>query len=364
MNYFLISSDEINNTLKSKKLQIEKRIRLKFNDIIIPGDVDINTFKRDNQNKESKVLIPSFISDEININDLYEHLLDLGIKEEEIRFIPIESIFSNKSIDAGKFYKFNEVTYLDYLEISISEHCNMNCKGCSHFSNIAPIKFSDFNVVEKDFKRLKQLFPHIFKIRIMGGEPLLNKDICKYIDLIKKVYPYTDLRIVTNGILLNKLDNKLVDKIKQYDIMLDISSYPLMHKNIDSLIDMMKEKGIKIYIEKINEFKPILLSKKVKYPFHELKDCNCINLYNGFLASCPLVFTIKYYNERFNNLYDYNINKINIYDKLSGAEILERLKKPFELCDYCAHYREDLPTFKWENGKSCINKDDWVYKEK
>lgn len=61
--------------------------------------------------------------------------------------------------------------YLDYLETHIINKCNLNCKGCSHFSNIvddedAPV---DITVFEKDFARLSELFDHIFTIRLMGG---------------------------------------------------------------------------------------------------------------------------------------------------------------------------------------------------
>ena len=74
--------------------------------------------------------------------------------------------------------------YLDYLETHIINKCKLNCKGCSHFSNIvddedAPV---DITVFEKDFARLSELFDHIFTIRLMGGEPFLNPDMGKYIE--------------------------------------------------------------------------------------------------------------------------------------------------------------------------------------
>ena len=34
-----------------------------------------------------------------------------------------------------------EKPFLNYLEINIVDQCNLNCKGCAHFSNICDNKF-------------------------------------------------------------------------------------------------------------------------------------------------------------------------------------------------------------------------------
>ncbi len=108
----------------------------------------------------------------------------------------------------------------------------------------------------------------------------------------------------------------------------------------------------------------MLLEEKHKYPFKKLYNCNCINLQDGKLAPCPLPFTIGYYNKKFNKKYNYSLNVIDIYDeKLSSRIIKEKLLVPFELCNYCGHYRDDLPFFKWEQRINNYCQDDWVYKK-
>ena len=198
----------------------------------------------------------------------------------------------------------------------------------------------------------------------MGGEPFLNPELKRYVEIIKEVYPYSDLRIVTNGLLLKNMSDELLEFVKTNDIMLDISVYPPLFNIIDEIVQKLKNKHVKLFLEHISMFKPILLDSKEKYPFKTLQNCNCINLENGFISSCPLQTTIKYYNEHFENKYNYKTNKINIYDdSITGAEIKKRLKEPFELCDYCAHYRDDLPFFEWSQSLANINSDDWIYKK-
>lgn len=199
MKYVLYSSDYVTKILEKKGFNFEYRITVDSNEI--NNDVKSVYYLKNNYNGE-KIIIPSFISDDINSDDIYNYMISIGFDRNNILFIPIEMIYGDEAIDVDKFYKYDDVTYLDYIEININDHCNLNCKGCSHFAPLAPASFKNFNTFLKDIKRLKQLIPHIFKIRIMGGEPFLNPELKRYVETLKEVYPYSDLRIVTNGLLL------------------------------------------------------------------------------------------------------------------------------------------------------------------
>ncbi len=71
-------------------------------------------------------------------------------------------------------YISNKKPILNYFEFHLNEHCNLSCVGCGHAANIASKEFADFNQYEKDLNRLSNLFDNIQRIRLMGGEPLLN----------------------------------------------------------------------------------------------------------------------------------------------------------------------------------------------
>ena len=72
--------------------------------------------------------------------------------------------------------------YLSYLEFHVADHCNLNCKYCTHYSPLVekPV-FTDYERFEADFRQLKKLIIDIGVIRIVGGEPLLNPELGKYI---------------------------------------------------------------------------------------------------------------------------------------------------------------------------------------
>ncbi len=47
---------------------------------------------------------------------------------------------------------------LPKLETHLVDHCNLNCKGCSHFSPLSSPNFADYNQFTKDLTRLSELF--------------------------------------------------------------------------------------------------------------------------------------------------------------------------------------------------------------
>ena len=72
-------------------------------------------------------------------------------------------------------------------EVHLTEHCNLNCKSCFHFSSRAEEEYLDVTEYEKDCKRLSELFGGVASdILLMGGEPLLHPDIEKFIEITRK----------------------------------------------------------------------------------------------------------------------------------------------------------------------------------
>ena len=75
------------------------------------------------------------------------------------------------------------------FSVSLAYHCNLNCKGCAHFSPLSPAQFPDFEEVERDFARLSELFAGKCKyVCLMGGEPLMNPQIEDYCRSSRKFY--------------------------------------------------------------------------------------------------------------------------------------------------------------------------------
>ena len=88
-----------------------------------------------------------------------------------------------------------------WINIAMTHHCNLNCRGCAVFSPLAPIENLSRNQIINDFIHLKNLFGDIydFKFSYLGGEPLLNPDFLNIVNDIRLLFPNSYQDFLTNA---------------------------------------------------------------------------------------------------------------------------------------------------------------------
>ncbi|MCW5214586.1 GTP 3',8-cyclase MoaA, partial [Desulfobulbus sp. US5] len=116
---------------------------------------------------------------------------------------------------------------VSYLRLSLTDRCNLKCLYC---------------VPEKDRSECSSRLDHnellsyeellrvvrvavslgISKLRLTGGEPLVRRDIMHFIDQLAGIDNLNDIRITTNGVLLEKFAEPLAAAgIRKINISLD-----------------------------------------------------------------------------------------------------------------------------------------------
>ena len=79
---------------------------------------------------------------------------------------------------------------LDAVELHLADRCNMNCTGCSHFSPFADEWYASLDQIAEDLKLLSSKFDgRIRHINVLGGEPLLNKNLSAIFSWIRAAFP-------------------------------------------------------------------------------------------------------------------------------------------------------------------------------
>lgn len=297
-----------------------------------------STYKKYKDNEIEKIVIGTEMETKV-CRSIYKELIEIGFLKEDIVFLPIEYLKGDS--EECKFMDYEEFNYLQYLEFHLTNRCNLNCAGCSHFIPLVPGKEEvDFEELKRDLKRLKKLAGHISVIRIMGGEPMLSPDLSECCSLIRELYPYAYVRIATNGALLaGNLKNELVQTIKKENIVLDITCYPPFYHKYDEILDSLKKNGLAFHADIRWGMCPVLHGdKQHKFPFDSLElTCECVNLYKGKLYPCPVLAYIRYFNEYYGQKYPED-DGINIYEQNSFTELYKDLFKVKELCDHCNNY--------------------------
>jgi cyclic pyranopterin phosphate synthase len=99
----------------------------------------------------------------------------------------------------------------DDLRVSVTDRCNMRCSYCMPE---APVWFPRNQILDyEEMHRLIGVFVRhgVRKIRVTGGEPLLRKDLARFIRLLSGTSGIDDISLTTNGILLEKYARQLAD---------------------------------------------------------------------------------------------------------------------------------------------------------
>ncbi len=252
---------------------------------------------------------------------------------------------------------------LPYLEYQVADQCNLNCKACMHFSNIVKTaKFPSIEDFSDSLSAIMKKFRSIQTLRLMGGEPLLNDELDRFIVAARMIAPDADIRVVTNGLLVTEMTTELIATIKQNHAILDISQYPPIRKRLNEIIRFLDDHGI-VYIigEPISEFM-VRLSDGSTDP-EDVFYGNCLSnmctfLRNVRLYVCPHIPLLYEQQDFFNiNISEDELisNSIDILDdSISGWDILNRIEIPFSLCRYCSRKPERII---WENGQA--NSEEW-----
>lgn len=111
---------------------------------------------------------------------------------------------------------------VDYLRISVTQRCNFRCKYCMPKTPFNWEPKENLLSFEELFSFVKVAIDEgVKKIRITGGEPLLRKDLDKFIKMISD-YADVDLALTTNGYMLKHYAKALKDAgLKRLNMSLD-----------------------------------------------------------------------------------------------------------------------------------------------
>ena len=91
------------------------------------------------------------------------------------------------------------------LRISLTDRCNMRCRYCmprEHFNSHDFLAKEEILSYEELTTVVESLIPlGLTKVRLTGGEPLLRRDVCSFIEMLPNEL---DIAMTTNGILLER----------------------------------------------------------------------------------------------------------------------------------------------------------------
>lgn len=334
---------------------------------VVPGEpqnsfeISVSEFGRKYAEGElSAVIIPKEYY--MQQNELVLALLRAGVDVQDI----YDGIRLNPQIRNQPEAVANLITpmlqdpYLPYLEYHVADHCNLNCKYCTHYSPLVPQPvYTEYEQFAADLRQLKKYIIDIGVIRILGGEPLLNPELGRFIELTRELYPASIITVVTNGMLLDRLEPSLIEAMKRNMAFFHISFYPPLKDKVQEIQKYLYEKEIPYTITPmITEFNKTqtMTPQADEDFFYRCFQASCTCLHGGKMAPCYAPFTTKYFNAAFGQELPVE-EGIDLYDEALTAPVLKaELLIPMQRCSYCIS-GEIRP---WEIVGKHSTMEDWV----
>ena len=117
------------------------------------------------------------------------------------------------------------------IEYHLVDFCNLKCAGCSHYSSLIDNQtYPSLEEIIKDLTLLKnKIGDKLQWLRLLGGEPLLHPNISECLKEIRNLFQNTEISIVTNGLLLGKMNQNFYNICLESKIKIRITDYKIIN---------------------------------------------------------------------------------------------------------------------------------------
>jgi organic radical activating enzyme len=246
--------------------------------------------------------------------------------------------------------KIDHKLLIPSVEFFMTDTCNLRCDNCSASSPY----MSDANLPDLDnFVESLSFLSRIARcdeIRFLGGEPLLNKNICEFLRAARESGVFRNIRVITNGLLLSRMS----EEFWQLADIVRISVYPatvdlLTGAKLESFEASALRHGTKLDVVRDTHFMKATSDTRIEDPetvqrifsnCGEAHGWSCHLLHRNRLYRCSRVHTLDRYLNRLGveheNFSDLDGLILDGRDSLF-TELKNYLKstRPLKACSFC-----------------------------
>lgn len=247
---------------------------------------------------------------------------------------------------------------IPHIEWHVAHTCNISCQGCLHFSDYGHTGIvSDDEIKDWYSKWSHRLAPKT--IDILGGEPLLNKDICKIISLTRDMWddPYLEkLNLQTNGLLVDRFPD-LPKVLRDSNCSISLSWHSvdprynkLFDKSRDILNKWVEKYGITVHIVDFYNYWTRFYKGhgNTMEPYNDgdfekswdscLAGQDCFQIFNGDIYKCSPLAYLPMTKQKINlsEKWDYYLTYAPLKPEALDNEVIDFFNKDAEkFCSMC-----------------------------
>ena len=257
-------------------------------------------------------------------------------------------------------YFDEEKTYMRSVDVMVTTKCSMKCESCANLMQYYnDPKNTDRENILAAIDIIKENVDDIGEFRVIGGEPLMNKDWAHIVNGINEKNPDRQIFIYTNGTIAPKDEQLKTFQGKNVNFL--ITDYGKLSRNKDKLTEKLIKHGISYVSNPVNDWVDCSSIRHHKRTVPELKEvfkeC-CVKyiytLLNGRLYRCPFIANAT----NLKAIPDNPANYVDLFSKTNDVkQKIRNLVKTtnfFPACDFCDGRPYDPSQAKGYDGKGLI----------
>ena len=316
--------------------------------------IKVITLERLNSFKSANIIIASAdffdeIKDMLEKNR-FEHIFDMSdLLKLELPFNEMSNramlmfVNRNKYINIVNNQEENGIIF-NRIQYVVTERCSLKCKDCSHLIQYYKYpKDIDLANYKASFERLLQSIDCVAELRILGGEPFMNKNIDSLIREYGHNTKIQEISIYTNGTIVP--ENYILRSISENGVIIHISNYRINEKSINQLVKKLEEYSIKYFVREYEQWQDAgsleyrnFSREKMEDVFQTCIERKCYTFLRGKLYRCPRSahgMNLKGIPDTPNDYVDFNEESTDLIVLKKKIRQLQKLTC-IEACQYCS----------------------------
>ena len=250
------------------------------------------------------------------------------------------------------------------LEFVVGDQCNLNCRGCTHFSPLAAGDQQPFEQLKATVERVaKAVSDEIPIVYLMGGETLLYPRIVEAIELMRANFPKASLSLFTNGLLLTRMGDDFWEACRRCQCRVAMTRYPVKF-DYDAAEALVREKGVecRVFGDRggSDTFFRFALdpakSQNAELAHFKCYNFGCVSVVGDRIYPCSISGCVGHLNRAHATDFRHEEGDYIRVEDLHSVKQIKRLRdRPTPFCAYCKLPPRALP---WAASRR--EKSEWV----
>lgn len=176
-----------------------------------------------------------------------EEMLSLELPKEQLSNRALE-MYANRQhyIDIVRNQSENQLVF-NRIQYVVSERCSLKCKDCSHLIQYYKHPQDiDPDLYQGAFDLLLEQTDHIAELRILGGEPFMNKNMDKVIERYHDSSKIQSISVYTNGTIVP--NDRILTALQREKVKVHISDYKINGDRIEEVVKAFSERHIQYFV--------------------------------------------------------------------------------------------------------------------